>query len=58
MVRTIENKIKQGTNRFHVWDSEISVIKVGGVPCDEKRDFKWPSIGLWARPHGNFCGAS
>jgi hypothetical protein len=48
----------EGTNRFHVGDSKISVIKVGGVSCDGKRNFEWSSIGLRARPHGNFCGAS
>jgi hypothetical protein len=54
----IRHNFCEGTNRFHVGDSEISVIKVGGVPCDGKRNFKWPSIGLRARPHGSFCGAS
>jgi hypothetical protein len=32
-------------NRFYVGDSEISVIKVEGDPCDGKHNFKWPSIG-------------
>jgi hypothetical protein len=55
MVGTVKNKIKQelffcfceGTNLFHVGDSEISVIKVEGGPCDGKRKFKWPLIGLF-----------
>jgi hypothetical protein len=64
MARTIENKIQQAwffcfperTNRFHVGDTKISVIKVGGIPCDGKPNIKWPPVGPGARLHGNFCG--
>jgi hypothetical protein len=51
-------KRNEKINRFHFGESEIIVIKVGGVPFDAKRNFKWPSIGLRARPHGNFCGTN
>jgi hypothetical protein len=53
-----QNNYFERINRFHVGDTEISVIKVGGIPCDGKPNFKWPPVGSGARPHGNFCGAS
>jgi hypothetical protein len=49
---------KSQITQFHVGDNEINMIKVGGVPCDRKRNIKWLSIGLRAKPHGNFCGSS
>ena len=44
-------------SQLYVGGIEINVIKVEGIPCDGKLNFRWVLFVLWSEAHGDFCSA-